>query len=537
MRSYGDDWVGDNSDIRSPDPVHVFTDIDMTAWAAIFLDAVDGLFAPDMRAAIVALDPDRAASLAGHKQQLADILASTLLPVLVVPGQVPAMQEARALFRQALLDRLGTAYAPDGDGAPLPFGPRPPSIRAMGAVTAPAPVSIAAALLWDCVVTIETSQAAQDEMLLSLIMNDPSPADPATGPAIGAIMPRTAAATTLFDALARTIVEWPQIAPQFAAALAGGSATVARAALERLDALIGDVVSTWPDWVAQALPLDGADAGAASTAGRAIWSYAVDFRTLPDLRVTRLPGDDGMPPPWPAITGFIAPAGPGQACDSYRASADHPADAPLTFTWAMPAMVQARKVDVAAQARRNANLVPPDSPGGTLVDPAFIHTTQLAKGLVPLVPLADLPSHPFRIGAGAATLSEAMGDLFASLLPEPVPTGPALRDIHIDIEASWRVSLGIGDSQADVGVPICLADAVLALSPDVSEGSVPVDAFRRKVTDALLDWHAATPPQDDPAVLRFAVTLALPGEERRIPLVRLGQLDVAVPVAPTDWWR
>ena len=124
---------------------------------------MDALFAPEMAAAIATLDPARVASLAGHKRQLADAIAQTLIPVLVTPGQVPAVEPARALFHQSLLEHLGTAYASaDGDGGPLRRCPPLPGITQVRAVTAPSPRSIADALLWDRVVTIDTPQAAQD---------------------------------------------------------------------------------------------------------------------------------------------------------------------------------------------------------------------------------------------------------------------------------------------------------------------------------------------------------------------------------------
>ena len=119
VRSYSESWVGDDSDIL-PDAVLQFVSIDMTASAAAFLGSVDTLFTPDMAAAIAALDPDRAASLARYKRRLAKVIAQTLIPVLVVPGEVPAIEPARTLFHQSLLESLGTTYASAaGSGAPL----------------------------------------------------------------------------------------------------------------------------------------------------------------------------------------------------------------------------------------------------------------------------------------------------------------------------------------------------------------------------------------------------------------------------------
>lgn len=538
VRSYGESWVGGDGDALLPDQVHVFADIDMTAWVVAFLDAMDALFAPNMAAAIAALDPHRAASLAEHRQHLANVIARTLIPVLVVPGQMPPIETARQLFHQSLLENLGTAYASGvGDGDPLRLYPPLPVIGDVRAVTAPSPGSIAEALLWDYIVTVATPPAAQDELLLSVILNDlsPPPIGLATEAAIGATPPRPAAAT-LFEALARTAFEWPQIAPHLAEVLAGGDAAVAQAALERCDALIGNVVLTWPDWFAHMLPT-AADNGSASAVDQVSWNYRVDYGRLPALQITRFTNIYGVLPPWPAITGFVTPAENGQATDRYQASAGFSAGAPLTFTWATLPILRAQQVDVAASVRRNANLVPPGSPDGTLVDPAFIYRTPTVRGPASVGPFADLPSRLFEIGVNAANLSEAMDDVLAPLLAGPSLAGLPLRDVHIEIDASYRASLHAGDTPVDYGIPIFLMRNTLALSADVADGSIPVAAFRQGVIDALVAWRAASQSDDIGAVIRFAITLSAAIGESLSPLVRLGRVEAIVPIAQADWWR
>ena len=167
-RSYSESWAGDDSDIL-PDTVLEFTGIDMTAWATAFLVSVDALFAPDMAAAIAKLDPDRAVSLARYKRRLAKVIAQTLIPVFVVPGEVPAVESARTLFHQSLLESLGAGYASAaGEGAPLCRCPPLPVISDASAITAQSPASIAEALLWDYAVTIPMPEVVQDELLLSV---------------------------------------------------------------------------------------------------------------------------------------------------------------------------------------------------------------------------------------------------------------------------------------------------------------------------------------------------------------------------------
>ncbi|QNA83000.1 hypothetical protein G4G27_02440 [Sphingomonas sp. So64.6b] len=539
VRSYGTSWVGDDSDILLPDSVHSFVDIDMMTWVGAFLCATDALFAPKMAAAIAALDPDRAASLAKRKQQLADVIARTLIPVLLIPGQVPAVEPARALFHQSLLERLGTAYPSEvSDGNPLHLFPPLPVVSSVRAVPARSPMSIAEAILWDCVATVVTPQTAQDELLLSVTINDLSaPSVDLTGKAAVAAAPHRSAAATLFEALARMTFEHRQIVPHLEQVLSGGNAAVARAALERLDALIGDVARTWPDWFARTLPIEAAEVGSASAVDRVTWSYTVDFSRLPVLSVTRLASDNGVLPPWPAIAESVAPPEDGQATNSYQASAGFPAEAPLTFTWVKLPILWAQQVDVAASVRRNANLVTPGLPDGTLVDPAFIYRSPPAHGSASVGPFAGLPLQPFQFGAGAANLSEAMDDLLTTLLAGPTLAGLAIRDVQIEIDASYRISLGAQDEPIDSPVPIFLTRNTLALSPSIADGSIPVTAFRQNVIDALIAWHAAMQPEDTRAAIHFAITLSAAGAKTPTPLVFLGQAGAIVPIAQADWWR
>jgi len=534
VRNYREVWVGDDGDILLPDRLHAFVDTDMTAWAASCLAATDALFAPHMAGAIAALDPDCAAALAGHREQFATLVAGTLIPVLVVPGEAPAVESARALFRRSLLERLGAAYASRA-GGPLLACPPPPSVRDGCAVTAPAPGSIAEALLWDCVVTVETPQAAQDELLLSVIAKDLTTA-PLDSVAMACAAAPARSTTPLLDALARMVFEYPEVWPHLAKILRGGDPIVARAALQRLTALIGDVAQAWPDCLEGAPPA-AESAGSASAEEQAGWNYLVDFGQLPVLRLTRLPMVSGALPPWPAIVGFVTPSEDGQATVRYQAQASAPfaAQAPLTFSWAGLPLSWAPAMQVAASVRRNANLVPPGASDGTLVDPAFIYRTPTILGV--MRPFADFASPLFRVGASAATLSEAMDDLLASLLAGPTLPGLALHDVRIDIDITYNVALGAEETPIDSGIPILRTQETLALTPAVSDGTVPVAAFRRNLVDALIAWHAATRPEDSHAAIRFAIGLSTAAPERLSPSVRLGRVDVEIPMVQEYWWR
>lgn len=532
VRSYEAQWVGDDSDVELPDRAHGFVGVDMTGWTTAFLEVVDTLFAPEMAAAIAALEPDRAASFAAHRQVLVEVIAPTLVPVLIVPGETLEIAPARALFREALLTGLGQAYAPAvGNGDPLRACPALPVISAERAVGAPAPGSIAEALAWSYAFTVATPQAAQDALLLSVVLNDrptPRAATVAESPAPGA--PR-GEARSLFEALARASFELPQIVPHLAAVSAGGDAVVARAALARIDAVIGDVVLTWPAWFAQPLPPAVPDAGP----GAGVWHYAIDFGGLPVLGATRsCDGNDALPP-WPAILGFTAPAEDGQAAGSYRPSGSDVAGTSLSFAWAGLPALRVQDAHVAARVKRNANLVPAGAPAGTLVDPAFLYLTPAVTGAASVAPAVDLSCQTFLVGVDAADLSAAMDDVLAQVLAAPTPGGIATCDVEIAVEACWRVALADEGMAAESDIPILQVRSCLALSAVAPEEAVPVAAFRAGLLDGLRGWHAAVQPDDGDARIGLAISLSAVGAQSA-PLVRLGRVEIAVPAARRAWW-
>jgi hypothetical protein len=538
VRSYKAEWVGNDRDIVLPDRELSFVDIDMTAWTIGFLEAVDALFAPAMVEATAALDPDRAASLAEHRRRLADVIAATLLPVLVVPGEAPALDPARACFHEALLGGLASAYAGvAGDSDPLRACPVPPAISDESTVAVPAPVSIAEALSWSYALTIATPLAAQDRLLLTVTPNQepmlPVERLAAKAAASASVMlialPPRPAARTLFEALARASFELPQVMPHLAGILADGDAVVGRAALKRMDGLIGDVALTWPDWFADER-LATADSAVPGS-----WRYAIDGARFPMLSVTRSAGDGAPLPPWPAIAGFAQPAENKQATGTYRPTDAVGAGAPLALRWAGLSALRVQDAHVSASVVRNANLVPPDAAHGTIVDQRFVYHTPVVAGVAAIAPALDLPFQAFPIVA-AASLSVAITDALAQCLEAPVMDGIAVRDVLIGVDASYRVVLGEGDMPIDSGLPILLTRARLALSSVVDTGAVTVAAFRTALIDAVRNWHAAVKPGDIGATIRLAVTLSATDGEGRAPLAHLGRVEIAVPAAQPDWW-
>jgi hypothetical protein len=678
VRTYNKtNWVGDGSDVVLPDQDHSFINIDMTAWAVAFLGATEALFTPEMATAIATLDSDRYASLAAHKQKLADVIAPTLTPVLLVPGQTPATVRPRERFRQALLNNLASAYAlaaivdlptqvtlagsdepaappnlygrPTGPGLkdasgrqpytlspanvvltegtsdlvylvssreagarawldtpltyevaflehdfdpdqkifgyepsswlsfiipafqpqhagatqplsialgrnaiPLPLRVYPPmpAISAQGAVMPKAPASLGDALKWSYVCTVATPQHAVDELLLSVMLNDPPSPPPtramaAMPEAAGGDDPPRLPPADLFEALARFSFEYPEIAPYLAgvpaAAFSGGNAVVARKALERVDSLIAGAVLTWPNWINPALRPPAVRALADGTpppVDLATWSYTIDFSHLPALLVTRALDGGGPLPPWPEIAGFRTPVENGQPTDSYQPAGQPAEGQPLTFTFAGLPATAAQSAHVTASVTRNANLVPPGMPAGTGVSKAFIYVTPEVTAKDPVLPLLELPSYPFLIGADAPNLSAAINDFLAPFLAKPSLAGLTVREIRVEVGGSYWFTLaqGGGDQTIRSGNQIFLTQNDVSIPPDVSAGAVPAADFQQNLINALVGWHDAVQPSDAGASIRLPVTLYAVITDGLVPLVRLGSVEIDVPQNQPAWW-
>lgn len=494
--------------------MHAFAGIDMTAWATEFLATVQGLFAPDMAAAIERLDPNRAAALAGLKTQLADAIAATLAPVLIVAGEdavVPAELVAR--FRQALLDDLGSAWL--RDTLALSLFPPLPAIVGQSAIGPASPASLAEALTWSFQCDIAAPQAMQDELLLSVMLNgmpDPLPVPVAA-----------AGDDPLLEALARFTFEYPGIAPD--PDRPADDPDAARRALARMEALVAEVAGAWPN---RARPTpDEAD-----RADPATWTYRIDFSPQPALGVTRMPGA-----PWPRIAGFATPPDSGQATDVYAPLEPPPDDAPLIFTFAGLSATGVQSARAAARVIRNANIVPPDAPEGTGINPAFVYRTPRVAANAPVAPLLEYPSRPFAAGAGAGTLSAAIDDVLAPFLAKPESAGLAVRALRLEVGgAYWFRLAGEGQDEAiRSGNQVFLVRTDVVPAGEASGGAVTAAAFRQGLVDALTGWHAAMQPSDAGASIQLAITLYAAGD-RRVPLVRLDAVEIAVPQGRPDWW-
>ena len=461
-------------------------------------------------------------------------------------------------------------FSPTGGPAPLrrPLGrnqipiplrayPGAPALPAQQAVVPPPPVptTIDEALRWTYAFTVIGSQSAQDRLFLDVILNQPprevpvaTPAALRTAAVTGDQDPARPAPRDLFEALARFIFEFPQIAPYLAkvpqAAFAGRDVAVALKALERFAGLVDGIETTWATWYHQATPKAFLAAGGNPNLPQETWSYVVDFQRRPDLLVTRTIQGSASLPPWPVIAGYQTPTDPGPQA-LYRRLVQTPGDAPLAGQLAvsLPGLFLLTRQSARTTARldRNANLVPSGAPAGTTVNPKFVYDTPLVELPDPVVPLEQVPN-PILMPQ-TPTLTQALDALFAPFVSggDPSLQVKELR-FSLDIFYNYVVATGTADQVLISSTPSFLVREDVS-TPANSSGTPArtLAQVKQELAAALTGWYEALRPTDRGARLSFAFTafsiMGGTSGEHQLPLARFRSIEVPVPPGDPAWWN
>ena len=448
-------------------------------------------------------------------------------------------------------------FAMGRNAIPLPLRAYPamPAIATQAAASPTDIGGIADALLWSYSFTVKAPTAAQDELTLMILLNDPPPAanlTRATRTVHSAGLaddPPRPAPKDLFEALARFVFEFPQIAPYLAkvpaAAFDGADPIVPRKALQRFDELIAGVASTWGAWVTSHLAARAAKlrkrlqrlTGPGGPA-RTSWRYVVDFSTKPNLTVTRSIEGLATLPPWPDIAGFITPPPSNKASDVYTPGglSAIPTGA-LTVTLPDLFMVAAQSAHVMANVVRNANLVPPGMPAGTTVEPGFVYTTPWTELKDPVGPALDV-SKTIIVGSGAATLSAAIDQLLQPFTDGPPVPGTDAKTMHLLVNGGYAYTLADGgqDQQLLSRSAIFLADKEIVLTGDAAMDGVNLKNFKQDLVSAVVDWHTAFRPSDNGAFIGLLLNLFAEIGDKPVSLARLDDIRIPVPENQPGWW-
>lgn len=374
-------------------------------------------------------------------------------------------------------------------GRPTPPAPRIEAPSAPGlSVSARAfgdPATLSEALAWSVKVEARTTFRAQDRLELALGFADEAEAGDPPG----------SADNSLFEPIVR--------AARFAASI---PAKPDPEQIERFAALaeaVAEALHDPPPPVADISPLPGR------------WRYAVDFRELPALIVSRETTGAGQLPPWPAVTGFVAPASDeGQA--RFEPEADAPAaQAGLRLIFPGARLMADRAVQVHGRIVRNQNLADP-------VEPAFVYPGAIESTPHLLRPLLEwrAPEPEPRTAGLAAALTDLLGAIDEK---SGAPYGLALEAAllrRLEAEGEIRSRL-----------PLCLLP-VMELG---GEDDRPVADLARTVAAALSEANARLGPEGGGGDEEIALTIALfEGEPARAPLARL---EVRIPIpADRTWW-
>ncbi|PXA92009.1 hypothetical protein DMC47_24785 [Nostoc sp. 3335mG] len=502
----------------------VFASVDLTAWAAAALTAIDSLFLLDRAAKIRTADAARATSLETHRKALVEAIVASVRPVTGGAATPEKADAARTAWRAALQLRLAAAWPPSASA--VWRLPTTPAIAALDAVAPVEPDSISAAARWSYSVTFAAVPTARDEFRVSVLINDAEPATAAPMPP-----PNPA----LFRALARMVSAWPAIEPQLTAALTGEKVDtpVAVAALARVDRLIGDLATAWAV-PAKPVAAETAHALDATTgdAQQSRWDYAFDFAALPGVTATRR-ATTGDLPRWPAIEGFRTPAEDDKAVGSYVPVQSSPMRG-LTLRWDDLPIPVVQVVRLQTSLRHDSTPAHAGKIGVGTADPAFILLSPIGPVAPPVVPANRVAGKPFQGESGSATLSAAIDAVIAALLMSDALPGYRRPDLAIRAEAS-RVHR-LADDGPEMAVPILLADTLVSQQPTATPPVMTPQAWRSSLVEALVAWHTSVADQPG-GMLRLALSLSLPGTAPRAPLLRIDAVDIPVPVESGDWWR
>lgn len=438
---------------------------------------------------------------------------------------------------------------------PLRLFPAMPAIATQASVLPATITSIADALLWSYSFTVSAPSAAQDELTLLVLLNDPP------APGLGRRLQRTTHVeaagddpprpppNNLFEALARFSFEYPQLAPFLAqvpaAAFDGAPPDAPRKALQRFDALVGGAASTWAAWVqdpkqaraeqlaARLLRSDGAEG-----VPRATWRYLIDFSSQPDLKVTRaIDQTTTTLPPWPQIDGYVTPPASNKPTDIYALRQRSEAPGELRVTLPGLFMVAAQTAHVMANVVRNANLVPDGMPAGTSVDPGFVYTTPWTELKDPVGPAQTVTS-PIVVGSGATNLSAAIDQMLQPFVAGPAVPGVDATTMRLLVNANYAYTLAQGgkDQALLSRSAIFLGDRDIDLTAARADPA-SFDQFKRDLVGALMQWHTAFAPSDRGARLEFLLDLFSQTGDKQVALLRLTDVRIAVPAAAPAWWE
>jgi len=410
---------------------------------------------------------------------------------------------------------------------PLRSYPPLPKLLSTKAKAKTAVSTIQDALVWGYELQVERSAADQDTLNLSLTFNQLQPetsAAPAMRMAAFADDGRDPPAD-LFDALARFVYEYPQLAPQIEQLPEDGGADSVKA-LKEFSAIIAGVAGTWSSWQPPVPPMGGLNTVRADD-DTEVWHFAIqDVEQSTDLQVKASWSRGTDTPPWPTISGYTFKSSSGNTA-VYTSNSGN-SERSLTLSWDNFYVLDYQNVLPSAFTERNRNLaVPPQE-----TNPDFVYRTETVAWPTPVVPLISAPD---QIGVpSAATLAEAIEAMLTQLTTPPPDsvqngTNPPL-ETESSIAYRYEVMANKGNSAYSV-LPVFL------VSDTVDPGNEA--ALAAQIAQNLADWQQATGAQSADSSLKFLLTVfatTIVTDNDRLPLVQFQELVIPVPEDSSGWW-
>jgi hypothetical protein len=443
---------------------------------------------------------------------------------LELGGQGRASSRLRFLVRDKLLS------VPMGRlDVPLPLRAYPPPPRLLEhsiAATHDPPPSLAQSVEASYALTLASPSAAQDDLHLSLVFNEPALEGSEPGPA---------PASPLFEPLARFqefVTEYGETA---VAAIVAKKASAGQW-LRNYVARVQDVAASWPAAGGEELPT-AKGAGAAPPEHPAApepppspdhprWDFVlwIPDRTKPGELMLRWTGT-GEPPEacWPAIEGAGgAPAAGGAR--AYTLGADANVAEPR-LVWPGLSVVTHQSATATARVVRNESLAGwSGAERPRSVDPSLVYHGPTTTFQAPAVPQLVVSGRGLTIRS--ASLGDGVSQLVTQVLQPPTPAA----QVGFGVEVSYSYALAPAGPATSVPVLQGRTEVTTAASPP-PELSTP-QQLARALEEAIASWHRELAPAGADAALLFSVTLFAPGGDH--PLVRL--TDVQLPAGEPGWW-
>lgn len=423
--------------------------------------------------------------------------------------------------------------------APIPlrsFPPAPTLIGQQQIAPQQAATTITDSLTWTYGLEMGLPEAEQDQLYFTVRFNDPVQVRNKSAAFKLAEGPGRPAPKNLFEALARFVYEYPQLAPHLANIVevangtSGADADNANAVIDSLLELSLGVAGTWKDWENPGLAVNSSTS---KTAPASSWSYSLInqlYDTTPAIRLSKMDTDF----PWPAISGFEgADVSSDALVRTYTPTGSTENIKTVNLVFDDLYIMTHQSVNVKAFIRRNDDLVPSNAPTGTTVNDAFVYTTASVTFPSVLVPLNQ--NNTAIEVEDQGSLAQTLEALFNNFIADPNNPEEQLLELRFSLYAESSFTLATNsdmpvNNTVDAGAPILYSGETVA-TPNNSTGKPELgmnDYIDNHLAPAIENWEQQTATGSASENVYLAMTIYSNVSSQQLPLVIYSELDLPI---------